>query len=131
MYGATMPLVLVITNRRIHVVDTITIVHLPHLQQMEKQTLSTRIYNNHSPTPMEDEMEEEVVAEEEDRDGDEEEQARQMDEEGGGDLDEEEKVVGTGSASSSSSSVYLRGPASLSPPVATHRRPVIRPEGQK
>jgi hypothetical protein len=64
-------------------------------------------------------------------DGDKEEQARQTDEEGGGDLNDEEEAVGTGSASSSSLSVYLQGPASLSPPPATHRRPVIHPEGQK
>jgi hypothetical protein len=43
MYGATMPLVLVITHRKIQVVDTTAIVHLPICNKWG-QTLSTRKY---------------------------------------------------------------------------------------
>jgi hypothetical protein len=43
-----------------------------------------------------------------------------------------EGEAAAGSASSSSLSIYLRGPASLPPrPIPPHRRPLIRPEGEK
>jgi hypothetical protein len=44
MYGATMPLVLVITHYRIQAIDTVTILHLP-ICNKRGQTLSTRRYS--------------------------------------------------------------------------------------
>jgi len=46
-------------------------------------------------------------------------------------FDEQEALAGGMGSSSSAPRVYLRGPASLPAFPLTHRRPVIRPEGQK
>ena len=45
--------------------------------------------------------------------------------------DEQEALAGGTGSSSSASRVYLRGSASLPAFPLPHRRPVIRPEGQK
>ena len=45
--------------------------------------------------------------------------------------DEQEALAGGTGSSSSAPRVYLRGPASLPAFSLPHRRPVIRPEGQK
>ena len=46
-------------------------------------------------------------------------------------FDEQEALAGGTGSSSSAPRVYLRGPASLPAFPLPHRRPVIRPEGQK
>jgi len=46
-------------------------------------------------------------------------------------FDEQEVLAGGTGSSSSAPRVYLRGPASLPSFPLPHRRPVIRPEGQK
>ena len=46
-------------------------------------------------------------------------------------FDEQEALAGGTCSSSSAPRVYLRGPASLPTFPLPHRRPVIRPEGQK
>ena len=46
-------------------------------------------------------------------------------------FDEQEALAGGTGSSSSALRVYLRGPASLPVFLLPHRRPVIRPEGQK
>ena len=46
-------------------------------------------------------------------------------------FDEQEALAGGTGSSSSAPRVYLRGPASLLAFLLPHRRPVIRPEGQK
>ena len=46
-------------------------------------------------------------------------------------FNEQEALAGGTSSSSSAPRVYLRGPTSLPAFPLTHRRPVIRPEGQK
>jgi hypothetical protein len=45
MYRATMPLVLVITHRRVHAVDAITVVHLAICNNNGNNTLSTIKYS--------------------------------------------------------------------------------------
>jgi len=46
-------------------------------------------------------------------------------------FDEQEALAGGTGSSSSAPRVYLRGPTSLPAFPLPHRRPVIRPEGQK
>jgi len=46
-------------------------------------------------------------------------------------FDEQEALAGGTGSSSSAPRVYLRGPTSLPAFLLPHRRPVIRPEGQK
>jgi len=76
-------------------------------------------------TPVERAHEEEEQEEEEvsqtPQEGDEEEAS----------FDEQEALAGGTGSSSSAPRVYLRGPASLPAFPLPHRRPVIRPEGQK
>ena len=76
-------------------------------------------------TPVERAHEEEEQEEEEvsqtPQEGDEEEAS----------FDEQEALAGGTGSSSSAPRVYLRGPASLLAFLLPHRRPVIRPEGQK
>jgi hypothetical protein len=45
MYGATMPLVLVVAHRRIQTIDAISIVHLTICNNNENNALSTRRYS--------------------------------------------------------------------------------------
>jgi hypothetical protein len=45
---------------------------------------------------------------------------------------EEDEAAGGGSTSSGDAGIYLRGPASLPQrPIPPHRRPVIRPDGER
>ena len=59
------------------------------------------------------------------------ERAHKEEEEEEAPFDEQEALAGGTGSSSSASRVYLRGPASLPAFPLPHRRPVIRPEGQK
>jgi len=73
-------------------------------------------------------------AHEEEEQEEEEEEVSQMHPEGDEEeapFDEQEALAGGTGSSSSASRVYLRGPASLPAFPLPHRRPVIRPEGQK
>ena len=73
-------------------------------------------------------------AHEEEEQEEEEEEVSQMHPEGDEEeapFDEQEALAGGTGSSSSAPRVYLRGPASLPAFPLPHRRPVIRPEGQK